>query len=127
MNFLLRLWGILTTIPQRLTSQWGLVLAAIVGLVSSISLILSIPLYADAVYYRSLQESVADETATDITARPPFAFLFHYHGGWHDPVDWTDVEPLDSYLPDAAANVLGLPQKEQVPFYRVEVTESSNG
>lgn len=114
MKFFLRAWGILTTIPRRLLAQWGLVLAAIFGLVSSISLILSIPLYADAVYYRTLQETVNIDPDDEAKTRSPFSFLFHYYGGWHGNLKWDAIQPLDSYLSNSGAEVLGLPQKEFV-------------
>lgn len=116
MNFLLRVWGILTTIPQRLIAQWGLVLAAIVGLVSSISLILSIPLYADAVYYRILQQDLAETGNEASIARPPFAFLFHYYGGWHGNKKWDEIQAVDDYLTSSVSGMLRLPQESMVRY-----------
>ena len=98
MKFLLRVWGLLTTIPNRLLSQWGLVLASILGLVSSISLILSIPLYADSIYYQTLQTNINDQDNENTLPRPPFAFLFHYYGGWHGPKEFEDIQDVDQYF-----------------------------
>jgi len=115
MNFLLRIWGILTTIPQRLIAQWGLVLAAIIGLVASISLVLSIPLYADAVYYRILKQNI-EETQDGVLPRPPFAFLFHYYAGWHGEKNWGDIQDIDNYLTSSTPGFLRLPQEGLVRY-----------
>jgi len=109
MNFLLRIWGMLTTIPNRLLSQWGLVLAAIVGLVSSISLILSIPLYADSIYYQTLQTNINTSGVDGTIPRPPFAFLFHYYAGWYDPMQWENIQDIDRYIRESVVDEIGLP------------------
>lgn len=116
MNFLLRVWGLLTTIPNRLLSQWGLVLAAVLGLVSSISLILSIPLYADSIYYQTLQTNIYAEEDNNRIPRPPFAFLFHYYGGWHDPVQWEDIQEIDRYFAETVVDEIGLPLEHRVRY-----------
>ena len=133
MNFLLRVWGLLTTIPNRLLSQWGLVLAAVVGLVSSISLIMSIPLYADSIYYQTLQTNIYDKEAENLLPRPPFAFLFHYYGGWHGPVQWEDIQDVDQYFSESVVDELGLPLEHRVryistdtfPIFPVDATNYS--
>lgn len=116
MNFLLRVWGLLTTIPNRLLSQWGLVLAAILGLVSSISLILSIPLYADAIYYQTLQTNINAAPNEGSLPRPPFAFLFHYYGGWYEPLQLEDIQDIEQYFANTAADELGLPIETSVRY-----------
>ena len=116
MNFLLRVWGLLTTIPNRLLSQWGLVLAAVLGLVSSISLILSIPLYADSIYYQTLQTNIYEAENENLIPRPPFAFLFHYYGGWHGAVQWEDIQEIDLYFAKSVVDELNLPLEHRVRY-----------
>jgi putative ABC transport system permease protein len=116
MRFFNRLWGILTAIPYRMIAQWELVLAATLGLVASISLILSIPLYADGVYARILQENITSGSGNEAKSRPPFSFLFHYYGGWHGNLDWDEIGPVDEYLTSSVANTLNLPQDDMVRF-----------
>jgi len=116
MKFLLRVWGLLTTIPNRLLSQWGLVLASILGLVSSISLILSIPLYADSIYYQTLQTNINDQDNENKLPRPPFAFLFHYYGGWHGPKEFEDIQDVDQYFSESAVEALNLPLEHYVRY-----------
>ncbi len=122
MKWLLRLWGILSTIPNRLLAQLGLVLAETLGLVFSISLILSIPLYADAVYYRTLQANLAPQGENQLR-RPPFAFLLQYYGGWHKPVQWEDTRKLDEYVTQSASSALGLPLKQLVRYFSTDASQ----
>ncbi len=72
MNFLLRMWATLQIAVRRIFAQRWLALATALGLVASIALIMSIPLYSDAVYYRILQENLGqtDETTGDYRAPP---------------------------------------------------------
>ena len=51
--------AILVIAVKRLYAQKGLTLATLLGLVMTITLTLSIPLYADAVYFRVLREELA--------------------------------------------------------------------
>ncbi|MFN2237383.1 MAG: FtsX-like permease family protein [Anaerolineales bacterium] len=130
MNFILRIWGLLTTIPNRLLSQWSLVLASVIGLVSSISLILSIPLYADSIYYRTLQTNLNDQGDEVTLPRPPFAFLFHYYGGWHGPKEWEDIQDVDHYFSNTAVGSIGLPLEQDVRYistdsFRIFPTETT--
>lgn len=116
MKFLNRFWGVLGAIPYRMITQWELIVAAVLGLVASISLVLSIPLYADGVYYRILQENITGGPGSEIKERPPFSFLFHYYGGWFGNLDWQDIEPVDYYLKYLGESTLGLPQREMIRF-----------
>lgn len=121
MLILRRSWSIILIAIKRLISQRGLVLAATLGLAAAISLTLSIPLYADAIYYRIFERNVvsAGEGGTG-TERPPFSFVFHYNGGWYGNKQWEEVQPADLYFQERAAAILGLPQQHLVRYYRTE-------
>lgn len=119
MRFFLRLWAILTTIPNRLVAQWGLVLASIMGLIASVSLVMSVPLYADAVYMRILQRKIYNPEA-EKSARPPFSFLFIMNGGSKGTKQWEDVQPFDDYFMGSGGTELGLPIKSKVSYTRTE-------
>ena len=93
-----RIGGILAAIPHRLIAHWELALASVFGLVVSLSLILSIPLYADAVYYRALKKTITDDSEFGVKYRPPFSFLFHYYGGWSGNLKWEDIQRVHTYL-----------------------------
>jgi len=116
MKFINRIVGILTAIPYRLIAHWELALASVFGLVVSLSLILSIPLYADAVYYRALKKTITDDSEFGVKYRPPFSFLFHYYGGWSGNLKWDDIRAVDSYLASSTASTLGLPQLQMVRY-----------
>jgi putative ABC transport system permease protein len=119
MKFFLRIWAILTTLPGRFIAQWGLVLAAILGLVTSVSLIISIPLYSDAVYSQTLQNKVLQQDATSLR-RPAYAFLFQFYGGWSGVKQWEDIQPADNYITNTAPRQLGLPLENYVRFSKTD-------
>ncbi len=58
MKLILRIAAIIVVAIKRIFAQQWLALALVLGLISSIVLVMSIPLYADAVYYRLLQGGV---------------------------------------------------------------------
>ena len=108
MNVLRRTWAIFVIVTKRLFSQRWLALMTAVGLLTSVALTVSIPLYADAIYYRVLREELAGDR---FGSRPPFVFMFRYVGAWAGPVEWDEVQPLDTYMTGSAGAALGLPQK----------------
>ena len=55
MQLIMRIWAVFVVAAKRLLAQRWLALATALGLVMSVALALSIPLYADAVYYRVLR------------------------------------------------------------------------
>ena len=120
MRFFNRLAGIIAAIPHRLIAHRELALAAVFGLVVSLALILSIPLYADATYYRSLQKNIIEDSEFGVRARPPFSFLMHYYGGWSGNLTWEDIQPADSYLTQSASATLALPQRQMVRFVQTD-------
>jgi len=121
MSILRRSWSIILIAIKRLISQRGLVLAATLGLAAAISLTLSIPLYADAIYYRIFERNVVSPgEGVSGTERPPFSFVFHYNGGWYGNKQWEEVQPADLYFQERAAAILDLPQKHLVRYYRTE-------
>jgi putative ABC transport system permease protein len=121
MGVLLRFGAIFIVALKRLFSQRRLALVTALGLTAAVALTLSIPLYSDAVYYRILREALGTGTAaTDPSARPPFAFMFRYIGAWYGPVKWSDVQPVDTYLSNAAGPALALPQQLLVRFFKTD-------
>lgn len=110
MTLLFRIWAALDLAVRRLLSQWTLTLATLVGLVVAVALAVSIPLYADAVYFRVFETELSKPTDNSLVSPSPFAFVFAYYGSWVGEVEWEDVQPLDAYLTSSAAAVLRLPQ-----------------
>ncbi len=117
MRFLLRLRSVFSIAAKRLLSQKGLMLTSILGLASVIALIMSVPLYANAVYHQTFIQNIGGE-AND--PRPPFAFLFRYVGGWYGLKQWEEVQPVDEYLTRQAAATIGLPVELIVRHVKTE-------
>lgn len=113
MGVILRVWAILVVTIKRLVSERWLALATAFGLVISVALVTSIPMYADAIHYRVLLEKLSGENYGN---RPPFAFMYRYVGDWSGYVNWEEVEPLDEYMNRRGALDLGLPQKLLVRY-----------
>ncbi len=120
MSAILRAWAVFVVAAKRLFSQRGLALATTLGLITSVALTMSVPLYADAVYYRILREELSGgspETGGSVT-RPPFAFMFRYLGAWHGAVQWEEAQPVDQYLSGPAGPALGLPRTFMVRHFK---------
>ncbi len=107
MVLLYRLRAIFTITFKRLWAQRSLTAATLLGLVTAVALIMTVPLYADAVYFRILQEELS--TNADRSRKPPFAYMYDYVGSWAGPVQWEDIQSVDKYLLEDGARALGLP------------------
>ncbi|MGB1253923.1 MAG: ABC transporter permease, partial [Candidatus Promineifilaceae bacterium] len=103
---------IITLTFKRLWAQKGLTAATLVGLIVGITLIMTVPLYANAVNFRILEEELGSQTERN--NRPPFAYLYNYIGAWYEPVEWDAVQPITRYLRDNGAQTLGLPPEQFV-------------
>lgn len=111
MTFLYRTFAIFAVAIRRLISQRGLALATVLGLVASAAIVMSIPLYTDAVYYRVLQQELVRPASEGELQRPPFAFMYRYVGSLYGLRQWEDIEQVDAYLTNQAPDILGLPQE----------------
>ena len=131
MKFLRRNASILLIAAKRLLAQRGLALATICGLLVAVALTMSIPLYADAIYYNTLWEELGVENVaaarnsdapvlTTTSGRSPFAFMFRYIGSIHENQAWSEIEPVDAYLSGAAAQQIGLPHEQTVRYVKSE-------
>ena len=103
---------ILTLTLKRLWAQKGLTSATLVGLIVGMTLSMAVPLYANAVNFRILEETLSSQTERN--NRPPFAYLYNYIGAWHEPVAWDAIQPVTHYLRDNGAQTLGLPPEQFV-------------
>ncbi|HRJ42412.1 MAG TPA: ABC transporter permease, partial [Caldilineaceae bacterium] len=120
MRFLLRSWAIIVVAVKRLLAQRWLALALMAGLITAIALVMSIPLYADAVYYRILQDELGATNAGSTVKRPPFAYMFRYLGSTYGTKEWEEMGPLDAYMSGPAADSLGLPHKQTVRYFKTD-------
>lgn len=92
---------------KRLWHHGLLMLCLLAGLVVAVGLLSAVPLYADAVHNRLLQGELTEAG----TFRPPFSFLWRYIGVWHGEITWDEYAPVDQYLSQQAAGVIGLPEE----------------
>lgn len=124
MGFLLRTWAIVVVALKRLWSQFGLSIATLLGLVVSSALVMSVPAYSDAVYYRMLKTGLfgGTDVQQEMTAQnsEPFTFMFRYIGSWHGAVEWADVEPLDAFLASGLSGRLDMPEKVSVRHFKTD-------
>lgn len=121
MKFLSSTLAIFFVATRRLLSQRGLALATALGLVASIALVMSVPLYTDAVYYEILKKELSTVNEENVTVkRPPFAFMFRYVGSLYGLKEWDDVELVDTYLNEEAPAALGLPHKFSVRYAKTD-------
>jgi putative ABC transport system permease protein len=113
MSIFLRPVAALVVAIKRLLAQWGLAAAIAIGLTVSVALAVSLPVYADAVNFRILVTELGTVPGTEgqIARRSPFAFMFRYLGSLHEPLKWSAIAPVDSYLRGPGAADLGLPRK----------------
>ncbi len=102
---------------RRLWSTRWLALAGAVGLLSVVALTLSIPLYADSVYFRILKTELA---ATENGLRPPFAFMFRYIGSWHGLRELGDVTAVDDFMINQAPAYIDLHRELLVRFFQTD-------
>jgi putative ABC transport system permease protein len=97
-------------------------LSLLLGLTMAVAVSVSIPIYADAVSYRVLNDRLYGSGANEQGTRrlPPFSFLFRYVGSWHGFLEWEETRQIDEYLSGQAAAMLGLPQKGLVRHFKTD-------
>ncbi len=113
MHWLQNILGLVMVVGQRQRSYLGLVLARLAGFIVAIALVVSIPLYADAVGYRVLRTEL--EPDQDGTRRPPFAYLFSRFST-DGPIEAETYRRADRYFTTQAPQDLGLPTQEHARY-----------
>ncbi len=107
MSIFVRIWDLIVIAARRLLAGRWLTAATGLGLVSSVALAVCIPMYADAIYYRLLQEELR---GSQVGGRPPFSYIFRYVGAWEGSLQWEDIEQIDQYFQTDGGKALGIPQ-----------------
>ena len=128
MRLLLQIVAVLGVTLKRLRTQPGITLASICGLTVAVVLMELVPLYADAVNFRILEEQLAH---LDENKRPPWSYIYTYSGAWNGDVEWEAIQPVRDYLNNEAASTLGLPlefavQHVETKTYRLFPTDQTN-
>ena len=80
---------------KRFRTRPGLTLASVCGLTVAVVLMQVVPLYADAINFRILEERLA---TLDDKRRPPWSYIYTYVGNWHGDVEWEAIQPVHEYL-----------------------------
>ena len=114
-------WSTIHVVVKRIISQPGLILATTLGLIIALALMMSIPLYADAIYHRIFLKNIAtaegkDQLADD-DALPPLTYLFRYDGNINGTIEWEDVQQVNTYITQRAGADLGLHPQFEVSYF----------
>ena len=120
-------WTTTTFALKRLLTQRFLSIAVVMGLVVASGFIFSVPLYADAVYFRLFREDLFTGRESLLTNRPvdyaPLSFSYEFQGLGQDSPQWTDVVGADTYLSGEAQRTIGLPVLGNVRRFHTDSLE----
>jgi putative ABC transport system permease protein len=120
MQFFSRFLAIFAVAARRLMAQQGLAISTAIGLIASVAIVMSIPLYSDAIYYQVLQNELSKPSSEGELQRPPFGFMFRYVGSLYGLLEWGDIEQVDSYLWERGPELIGLPNELKVRYFRTD-------
>ncbi|HEX5809062.1 MAG TPA: FtsX-like permease family protein, partial [Anaerolineales bacterium] len=131
MNFFSRIislallvWATSRIAFKRLLTQRFLSLASIAGLMIASGFILSMPLYADATYFRLLREELLAGRELDLVQKPvdyaPLSFVFEQKAAGRNSPQWEDAIEVDDYLSGAALRTIDLTILQQVRRFRTD-------
>ena len=115
MTFLLRVWAICIISIKRLWVYKALTLATLIGLITVVAFVMTIPLYAEAINYNILLSELNEKAET--TQRPPFAYRYSYLGALRGMHQWEALAEIDTYLTTQAGDALGLPQDKVISHF----------
>lgn len=108
------LTGMVVVVGRRLWSNLSLILAIAAGFTVAVAIVVSIPVYAEAVGYRILRDELS--SPLNGTRRPPFAFMFRYLGSISGNVDTQKLTTINTYFADEVADRLGLDITNQTRY-----------
>src|SRR5918996_6362671 len=94
-SFALQIWATAGIALKRLLTQRFLSLAFIAGLMIASGFILSVPLYADATYFRLLREELLLGREVDLVQKPvdyaPLSFVFELKAAGKNSPQWKNA------------------------------------
>lgn len=108
------LTGMVVVVGRRLWSNLSLILAIAAGFTVAVAIVVSIPVYAEAVGYRILRDELS--SPLNGTRRPPFAFMYRYLGSISGNVDTQKLATINTYFADDVADRLGLDITNQTRY-----------
>ncbi|MGI6208884.1 MAG: FtsX-like permease family protein [Anaerolineae bacterium] len=118
MGSLGNLTGIVALAVRRLRANLTLTLMSLLGLTVAVALIMSVPLFSDAINYNMLREELRGMSETG--NRPPFAFMFRYVGAWYGGIGPDDYGPANVYVTQQAPATIGLPLQQTVRYVKTD-------
>lgn len=123
-SFIKQTWATVGIAFKRLLSLRFLSIAAILGLMVASGFILSIPLYADATYFRLFREELFAGHVADLNNHPvdyaPMAFTFAINVAGQKSPQWADVVNVDQYLTGEALRTIGFPVQKVVRRFHTD-------
>ncbi|HET9906036.1 MAG TPA: FtsX-like permease family protein [Anaerolineales bacterium] len=123
-SFALQFWATAGIAFKRLLTQRFLSLASIAGLMIASGFILSVPLYADATYFRLLREELLAGRESELTQKPvdyaPLSFIFELKAAGRGSPQWKNVVDVDTYLSSTALRTIDLPILQVVRRFRTD-------
>src|SRR5215208_151027 len=123
-SFALQVWATAGIAFKRLLTQRFLALASIAGLMIASGFILSVPLYADATYFRLLREELLVGRELDLLQKPvdyaPLSFVFEQKAAGKNSPQWKNVEGVDQYLTGTALQTIDFPILQLVRRFRTD-------
>ncbi|MGQ9552474.1 MAG: ABC transporter permease [Anaerolineae bacterium] len=111
-------FGIIGLAFRRLRANLGLTIMSLLGLTVAVGLIMSVPLFSDAINYNLLREQLRNMSETG--NRPPFAFMFRYVGAWYGGIELEKYTKEDEYLTKVAPWTIGLPLQQAVRYVKTD-------
>lgn len=106
--------GLVQVVGRRLWSHLALMLAIAAGFIVTIALVVSIPVYAEAVGYRILRDELS-KTDTGNT-RPPFSFMYRYLVSQSTPIKQQDYDKLNTFMDQPFKRTLGIPVEQEIRY-----------
>ncbi|HEX2990638.1 MAG TPA: FtsX-like permease family protein [Anaerolineales bacterium] len=120
----LQVWATAGIAFKRLLTQRFLSLASIAGLMIASGFVLSVPLYADATYFRLLREELLAGRELELTQKrvdyAPLSFVFELKAAGRNSPQWQNVVEVDEYLSDGALRAIDLPIHQMVRRFRTD-------
>ncbi|HEY3342668.1 MAG TPA: FtsX-like permease family protein [Anaerolineae bacterium] len=112
-----RFGAVLSIAIRRLWAKRWLSLSSAWGLVVVTVLVLCVPLYADAVYYRVLTQQLG-VVRDDGPRLPPYAFVLRYGVYWQTRNPWQDIRHADYFIDQQLPATLHLSRLSLVRQFR---------
>src|SRR5215207_4968477 len=123
-SLFLRIWATAGIAFKRLLTQRFLSFASIVGYMIASGFILSVPLYADATYFRLLREELLAGRELELTQKPadyaPLSFVFELKAAGKNSPQWKNVVDVDESLSNGALRTIDLHIFQVVRRFRTD-------